>query len=369
MFRDLIKKAENHFSNAKPFVLYRKPSKHNVNGLFQNDDSLHYVDDFTESGFIFAPFNTQNKIVLLRIDEKLSEAFNLEKEEESYSEPQKKITTSSKKNHENLVKKGIEQIQRGSFKKVVLSRRLKVESRKSPFELFTALLFNYPSAFCYVWYHPKVGLWLGATPEILLKKANKQINTISLAGTQKYKGIDTPIWGEKELYEQKLVTQYIADALESQVDQLKISETASVRAGNLWHLRTSVTGRMKSSDISTLIKALHPTPAVCGLPKESAKAFILANENYDREYYTGFLGELNFKEEVQRSENNRNTEHQVYKSIKNTISLYVNLRCMQIKNSKVFVYVGGGITQDSIPEKEWEETITKSGTMLKVLAN
>ena len=79
------------------------------------------------------------------------------------------------------------------------------------------------------------------------------------------------------------------------------------------------------------------------------------------------MGELNFKEEQFRSGNRRNKENQAYKTIKNTSSLYVNLRCMQIKQDKAYIYVGGGITKDSIPNKEWEETVAKSKTMLKVL--
>jgi isochorismate synthase len=95
-----------------------------------------------------------------------------------------------------------------------------------------------------------------------------------------------------------------------------------------------------------LIDALHPTPAVCGLPKESAKEFILENEGYDRSFYTGFLGEL---------------------SVENRSNLFVNLRCMQVKDATYYIYIGGGITSASVPEKEWEETVAKSKVMLRVL--
>jgi isochorismate synthase len=96
---------------------------------------------------------------------------------------------------------------------------------------------------------------------------------------------------------------------------------------------------------------LHPTPAVCGLPKEDSKKFIIENENYDRSYYTGYLGELNTR------------------SVNNELSsdLYVNLRSMQIENENAYVYIGCGITKDSDPEKEWEESVNKSMTMKRVL--
>jgi len=96
---------------------------------------------------------------------------------------------------------------------------------------------------------------------------------------------------------------------------------------------------------------LHPTPAVCGLPKKITKDFILNNEGYNREYYSGFLGEIN----------------KDFVSKENNTDLFVNLRCMQITDNKAFIYVGGGITKDSIPENEWKETVNKSMTIKKVL--
>jgi isochorismate synthase len=113
------------------------------------------------------------------------------------------------------------------------------------------------------------------------------------------------------------------------------------------HLRTDIIGEVESSDLlGKLIESLHPTPAVCGLPKETAVQFILENENYKRTYYAGYLGELNM---------NGNTQ------------LVVNLRCMEIENNKISLFVGGGITKGSIPEKEFEETVTKAMVMKKVL--
>jgi isochorismate synthase len=366
MYSDLINKAEAHFKALKPFVLYRKPKENNVIGIFQNDDAIHFVKDFSQKGFVFAPFNPEKETILLKVDERQTEEFITDNTLVKLTKEQH-VDEIQKQFHIDLVEKGIEKIKQGTFKKVVLSRKLEVDTEKSSFDLFEALLSSYSNAFCYMWYHPKVGLWLGATPEILLRSENTQLKTMSLAGTKKYIENQKPNWGLKEVEEQELVTQYIAKALESEVENIKISETASVRAGNLWHLRTSVSGIMESKNLNAIIKALHPTPAVCGLPKETAKEFILANENYDREYYTGFLGELNFKEENIRDSNRKNRENQVYKSIKNTSSLYVNLRCMQLRNDKAYIYVGGGITNESNPEKEWDETVVKSNTMLNVV--
>lgn len=366
MFIDLLSKAEKHFESGKPFVLYRKPMEQTVKAIFQANDALHYVNDYAESGFVFAPFNDENKTILLQVDEALEADFDLTIATKTIALSENILKDEQKEFHIALVKKALKSIGQQQFKKVVISRCLEVNFDDSAFDLYTNLLRIYSNAFCYLFYHPKVGLWLGATPELLLTTENKQLKTMSLAGTQKYTGNEHPVWGTKELEEQELVTKYIAAALADEVSELKISETTSVRAGDLWHLRTSVSGRLRNNTLKNVVAALHPTPAVCGMPKNASKAFILKNENYNRAYYTGFLGELNFKTEVFRDSNKRNKENQAYKAIKNTTSLYVNLRCMKIENLKASIYVGGGITAASNPEKEWEETKAKSETMLKV---
>jgi isochorismate synthase len=210
------------------------------------------------------------------------------------------------------------------------------------------MLHNYTNAFVYCWFHPKVGLWFGATPETLLYIDKNEFTTMSLAGTQVYKGENNVVWGAKELEEQQLVTDFIANQLKTITSNLNIDKTETVKAGNLLHLKTKVTGNLlPDSNLKDLIRSLHPTPAVCGLPREITKAFIIKNENYSRSFYTGFLGELN--------------------QSKTKTALFVNLRCMSVKDNKASIYVGGGITKDSEPEKEWLETVSKSKTMSRIL--
>jgi len=167
----------------------------------------------------------------------------------------------------------------------------------------------------------------------------------------------------------EFVTDFLVSSLQSSVSSFNVSEVKTIKAGNLLHLQTRITGNLKpqTSSLKSLLGKLSPTPAVCGLPKEKAKQFILKNENYNREFYTGFLGELNLQETKSRNTNRRNVENNAYVSIKKVSNLYVNLRCMQLKNSKALIYVGGGITKDSIPEKEWEETVSKSLVMKSTL--
>jgi len=368
MLSELLQNIAEHYAKNLPFVTYRKPNSSIVQAVLQKDDAVNEVKDFTETGFIFAPFDSTQRTILIASDTIKSAKYVPELRNITDVKSFTQSDNTQKEFHINLVKKGIDSIRKGEFKKVVISRKIETECTSNPIELFQKVLDTYEHAFCYLWYHPKIGTWLGATPEILLKIENQQFTTMSLAGTQK-DIVDTELnWGNKELKEQQLVTDYIADALHNFVSGLKIGERESTRAGNLWHLRTKLTGRITKNNVSKIVEALHPTPAVCGLPLTTTKKFILKNENYNREFYTGFLGELNFKLEKDRTTNTRNQENKAYRSIKNNTTLFVNLRCVQLKKTSAHIYIGGGVTQDSDPNLEWQETIAKSQTMLRILS-
>lgn len=361
---DLFESIQDYFNDALPFVIYRKPNASHVNAIFQNDDTIYRTSNYTESGFVFAPFDANKNAILIPTDQ--SEQFLVSVELEQGEKAFKNFKSSSKAKqfHVNLVNKGIEAINSNQFQKVVLSRSEQFNLSETHFiEVFKHLLSIHSTAFVYCWYHPKVGLWLGATPETLLKTDGNRFSTMALAGTQKFKENLDVVWGEKEKEEQQIVTQYVADSLKSSVEHINISEVSTVRAGGLLHLQTKISGLFKVLSLKQVLDSLHPTPAVCGFPKEKAKQFILENENYDRAYYTGFLGELNIKEKSSRNTNRRNVENNAYASIKTVTNLFVNLRCMQIINNQAIVYVGGGITKDSNAEAEWEETVNKSQTI------
>ena len=332
-----------------PFVAYRKPNSSEISGLFLEDDTLYFTNDFTESGFIFSPFDSEEKSVLLPIEksEFIREKFQIE--EKFLVKNDVEVDELHKEKHIRLVEKALDEINKNHLKKVVVSRQEEV--LLDSFDLLTTfkkLLNNYVNAFVYVWFHPKIGLWFGATPETLLTISDYHFTTMSLAGTQVYADTKEVFWKSKELVEQQLVTDFIKNQLKPISSNLKIDKTKTVKAGNILHLRSRIEGDLnKNSNLKELIRKLHPTPAVCGLPREKSKNFIIQNENYKRTYYTGFLGELNYQ--------NKNS------------SLFVNLRCMNIEEKIAFIYVGGGITKESNAKKEWKETIAKSKTMKKIL--
>ena len=349
MFLEHIGIIENHLKSELPVVVYRKPNTNEVISIFQHDSTLHHINDFSEKGFVFAPYNKKSPAVLIPADKIYSHEYQIR--DFKFDTPNLgAISGEGRKYHIEIVNKGIEDIENNKFKKVVLSRKIVVPNNSSPIQIFRKVLDSYLDAFCYLWYHPKIGLWIGATPELLFLKQNSTLVTMSLAGTKKSTNTNKPSWGKKEKEEQDMVTQHIVQQLSDYVPDLSIGKVNSVRAGSLWHLNTKIWGTIGDLALKSIIQALHPTPAICGFPVSEAEAFIKRNENYDREFYTGFLGELNI--------DNDKTSH-----------LFVNLRCMQIKDDLAFLYIGGGITAGSNAQQEWIETVHKSETMLNTIFN
>ncbi|MDO3694528.1 chorismate-binding protein [Wenyingzhuangia sp. chi5] len=334
------------FKAQKPFVAYKNPNENKVQVIIQTSDELIEFDDFSLSGYVFAPFNNDEKAYLIQPDVYFKDEVQVFDFEPTGVE--EKNQEAAKLTHINIVKKAIKTIQETEISKIVVSRKEEVlVSDFNLLEVYNKLMNQYPNAYVYVWFHPKVGLWMGATPETLLNIENNTFKTMALAGTQTFKGDLNPAWGTKELEEQQMVSDFIKEHLENAVQNLEFSKVETVRAGSLLHLKTNISGTLvDSKDVETLVKLLHPTPAVCGLPKELSKKFILQNESYNRSYYSGYLGALNMANET---------------------SFFVNLRCFQYVNNKVVLYVGGGITAESNAEKEWEETVAKSQIIKAVL--
>lgn len=331
-----------------PFVVYRKPNATTIKGLFQADAVLHEVVDYSEQGFVFTSFDGKKKYIIPKnSSENLSFSFQKKEILMPFSESHNP-TIQEQKEYENLVSSGVDAIKKGVFQKVVLSRQEVVAMQNFDLStVFERLLQTYPTAFVYCFFHPEIGIWLGATPEQLLKVTGTSFETIALAGTQKATNAATVLWENKEKEEQQFVTDYIVSQLAKRVDTLEISAPYTVQAGSICHIKTTIKGSFKKENsLQEIIALLHPTPAVCGLPTLIAKDFIVANESYKRSFYTGFLGELN---------------------LDSSSDLFVNLRCMQVVPQKILLYMGCGITKDSIPKKEWEESVNKAMIMKRVL--
>jgi isochorismate synthase len=355
------------WSSQMPFVAYHLPEEKEVRCIFPKDAELRHLQRYDESGFVFSPFEISSQsIVFPEASSEILKFELIDPELQTQSKYSIKENLNERNNYLKLLSNAIDQIKAKEFRKLVISRKISAAyDLQNPAELIQKLIVCYPEAFTYVWFHPKVGLWAGASPEIFAKTYRTQFQTMALAGTKRVD--EEREWTKKEEDEQQIVTDEILKALKSHSKNIQISDRKTDKAGELLHLRTDITALLEKSKLGEVLQELHPTPAVCGLPKEKAYAFLRANEGYDRQFYTGFFGELNMPQHQQRSARTKNQENQAYKSVVRTSSLFVNLRCMSYADGKIHIYVGGGITKDSIPEDEWTETVNKSKTMLKVL--
>ncbi|MBO7046479.1 MAG: isochorismate synthase, partial [Prevotella sp.] len=248
------------------------------------------------------------------------------------------------------------QLESGLFRKIVLARCVDEASEEpiDPMELFHRACALYPRMFISLVSTSKSGVWLTATPEILLEGKDSDWRTIALAGTMKLAGEqligegETVCWPTKDIQEQRIVTTYIAECLEQFTGDFREEGPRTVRAANLVHLRSDFTFSLPDCQhLGDLLHTLHPTPAVCGLPKRETFNFIIQNEHTPRRYYSGFMGMLDPEDETH---------------------LYVSLRCMNIEGSHYHLYAGGGLLKDSTEEQEWQETEAKLETMRRCIA-
>ncbi len=337
---------ENLLQEQKAFVFYAKPGEKNVRIIIQNNRKIYSDTTGTEPGFIFAPFNPEKQNIFFPLNKSVQSS--IPKPQTSRKAPyQNTGSYTGKQKHINLVANTIRYIRSGGADKIVISKAFTLQTGEKPGTLFVRLLAHYDDAFTYLWHHPGIGMWMGATPEKLLEIKDNTLHTIALAGTKTY--TKSTIWQKKEIDEQAWVSRFIQTQLQAFAKSIKVSETYTKKAGHLAHICCDIDATItKPFHIYTLLKALHPTPAVCGVPREKALKFILKNEGYDRAFYTGYLGEINYE---------------------NTSDLYVNLRCMQIQKSSVSIYAGGGITRDSHALDEWNEILNKTRVLSKITNN
>lgn len=237
----------------------------------------------------------------------------------------------------------------GDVKKAVLARSTKVKfSREAdPMEMFRRACGMFPDSFvALVSAHP-AGLWLLATPEVLLEQVCGQWHTMALAGTMAVDEAAEGGWSQKNIMEQRYVGDFVRGVVGRYAARVSESGVRTVRAGNVAHLRTDFLFSLADGMLPmNLAVELHPTPAVSGLPREAALKLIDESEGLDRRYYSGFCG----------------------MAARDDFRLFVTLRCMKISATAAELFAGGGIMPDSTVDDEWTETCRKMGAMRRVLS-
>lgn len=346
------------------FACWFNPMDHHLGIVISNASDVNQFDRFDqlngEAGFVFAPFRITDNcpVILLKPTIYLEDFNSTEQFDLSNIEPFNSVKKAddqcivcTKEEYIHTVEEAVTSIREGELSKVIVSRQIPVNRPLRSLEsIFYELHNQTPNAFTYLVNLPATGTWMGATPEVLLKSHGRFFETVSLAGTQVRKyDADDYCWNTKDIEEQAFVSRYMLEIFHLfDIHKYKTTGPETLESGKVAHLKTSFFFPAEKIEncLGDFIAELHPTPAVCGLPKNLADEFIREKEIHDRKYYSGYLGPWKLNQEV---------------------NLFVNLRCMEITNDQFILYAGGGITSKSIPEREWEETNQKAKTLLDVI--
>lgn len=224
------------------------------------------------------------------------------------------------------------------------------------------LFSEFPATFRHVYYTPETGLWIGATPELLLSYDDEsaRLRTVAFAGTRislprtplavtasGEEWLDADGWDDKNLREHRFVLDYITDALSSLGLDCEVSEPMSVRYGKIEHLCHRISAPASPEIVEKALDLINPTPALCGFPKEDAIADIARGEAHPRDCYGGFVGVAD----------------------SGSFRAYVNLRCAAVAGETFRIYGGGGITGDSCAEEEYAETVSKTAKLRELFGD
>lgn len=374
---ELIRSLLNHYlSEGKSVSMWRLPDRKEKNIIACTEvvpidaDQLS-IEDSTP-GFVVSPFRRSAKKLFLPAEsfvkieggevifhqgQPLPDLQRVDAPLQLHLTPASPSPAKESNHYQRLVAKCIEAIAEGAFEKVVPSRRQSFPTQAFDLlDVFDRLCELHPQAMVTLVSTPETGTWMGASPELLVQVTSNMIfRTTALASTQLYRpGTDlkTVLWNQKEIEEQALVSRYIINNCFKKIRLREYEEQGprTFRAGNLLHLKTDFSVDMVATNFpqlgTVMLKLLHPTSAVCGMPLEPALEFLEQHEGYDRELYTGYWGPVNVEQET---------------------NLFVNLRCMRVTNGEALLYAGAGVTVDSNPELEWEETVNKMNTMKQVI--
>lgn len=235
--------------------------------------------------------------------------------------------------------------------KCVAARSIRIVSNIDAEATFRSLCDNFPDAFVFLFSTTFTGTWIGASPELLLEVDGQDIKTMALAGTRR--SGDMEEWDEKNIEEQRMVTDFITEILSHFSGKVEQEKTFTKKAGSIEHICTPLRASLAIGDqesrddrdekVKEILCQLSPTPAVCGSDREKSLALIERYEMFDRSLYGGFCG-----------------PHE----IQGKTTFFVNLRSAKCTPGAICVYAGCGVTRRSDPKEEWKETEIKSKTII-----
>ena len=247
------------------------------------------------------------------------------------------------------VDEALAELRAGKLRKVVLARAVGVHAGAAwnPEAVFTRLRVAHPGCRVFLLRGQDGSAFVGATPELLCTIKNGVLRTEALAGTAPQDDAGELGRTSKDRREHGLVVRDITRRLAPFAEEVRVASHASpVVLRDVVHLRTPVAARLRpETSVGRLVRALHPTPAVGGVPRRAALRFLAEHEGLDRGWYAGPLGWLGPA----------------------GVTLAVALRCALLQESEARLFVGAGIVQGSEAAAEWRETELKARAMLGAL--
>ena len=276
----------------------------------------------------------------------------------SVSRPSHRTSGTSQLEWERQVFNALDQIQHGILEKVVLARYAQLQAPISSLRMLRKLKQSYASCYRFL-FEPQSGhSFYGASPELLVESQGRSIRSVALAGSIR-RGLSNDedtvlenqlLKSDKDNSEHQLVVQAIRKNLAPLVKEIQVPDTPQLlQLRNIQHLKTVLKATTRSeADILAIVEALHPTPAVCGVPSEEAHKLIAQNEPVTRGWYAGPVGWLDPQGNGQFA---------------------VALRAAITSGQQTRLYAGAGIMANSDPTQEWEETEWKLRPLLDALAS
>ena len=257
---------------------------------------------------------------------------------------------------EEKVKGALKIISDGDAEKIVLSRQVEYNLNKLPNieQVLEELSTTYPTCHTFAFRKGK-SIFFGASPERLAKISEGWIEADALAGSAP-RGkteeedkliVETQLKSNKNINEQKAVVDFIANSFKSFSDEINFDKNPQIKKlPNIQHLWTPIRAKLlKTGSVFSLLKEIHPTPAICGVPWSKALTFINNTENHKRGLYAGIIGWFNFYNEGE---------------------FIVALRSGLLKDRKLYAFAGCGIVEGSDPLLEYKESELKLQPILSL---
>jgi isochorismate synthase len=260
------------------------------------------------------------------------------------------------------VERATKRIRANEFQKVVLARSLIVDAEREldAKQLLWRLRAVDPDCYAFAtlpFGAPPGAILVGASPELLVSRHGRDVRATPLAGSAQRFGDasrdrasgDKLFRSEKEREEHRVVVEDVAHVLGAFCDELEHPhEPELLGTANVWHLATPFRGQLhdQGTSVLDLVAALHPTPAVCGTPREEAREALAELEPIDRGAYAGPVGWVDANGDGEWA---------------------IALRCAEITGKTARLFAGAGVVADSVPEAEVDETERKFRALLDAL--